>query len=150
MDHNDINVSTPIGQGVNGYLTDNWAIVSETEPKLYEIRPWGTYTILDNGAGYKVKKITMNVGASISRQFHNHRAENWVIITGVAKVEIVDEIATLYPNESVYILPGQVHKCTNVGSIPLNFIEVQTGQYLEEDDIVRLDTVSNKTFGDIL
>ena len=143
----DVTHCIPIGPGTNGYLNEDIYVSREpwdiSEKKLYEIRQWGNYTILDSGAGYKVKRIVMNTNKSISLQYHLHRAEHWIFIRGVAKVEIEGVETILYPSESVYISTGEKHQCTNIGTIPLEFIEVQTGEYLEEDDIVRLNEKSN-------
>lgn len=111
-------------------------------------REWGNYTVLEDAIGYKVKIININPGKSISKQFHNHRSEHWAIVQGIAQIEIDDEEFFLTPNESIYISIRQVHKCTNPGILQLKFIEVQVGQYTEEDDIIRLD--DNKKFGSIL
>jgi mannose-6-phosphate isomerase-like protein (cupin superfamily) len=142
-----IDAHTIIGPGQFGYGKQGCKH-DDTIARKHEIRSWGTYTILDDCTGYKVKKITMNIDSSISLQYHLHRAEHWIFIAGVAKAEIGDEEMIMHSNESVYIPAGIVHRCTNIGKIPLQFIEVQTGEFLEESDIVRLTTY--KQFGDIL
>ena len=143
MKKDDLKEHILIGPGPNGYLHEPTYISAEdwdiSEAKLYEIRSWGTYTVLDSGDRYKVKKITINVGEAISLQYHLHRAEHWIFTQGAAEVDIEGSKRTMYPNESIYIKAGERHKCTNIGAIPLEFIEVQTGEYLEEDDIVRIE-----------
>lgn len=100
-------------------------------------RPWGTYVVLESGARYKVKKIVVNPGHRLSLQRHLHRSEHWVIIRGTAKVSVADKELLVHENESIYINAGDKHRLENPGKIPLELIEVQTGEYLEEDDIER-------------
>lgn len=102
-------------------------------------RPWGDYQLLDNGARYQVKRIVVKKGARLSLQYHNHRAEHWVVVRGTAKVTIGDQVKTLHENESIYIPIGTMHRLENPGKIDLELIEVQTGSYLGEDDIVRVE-----------
>lgn len=102
-------------------------------------RPWGCYDVVTLGDGYKVKKICVNEGASLSLQRHQHRAEHWVVVSGLARVTCGDDVYLVHQNESTYISPKQMHKLENPGDEPLVIIEVQTGDYLEEDDIERLD-----------
>ena len=101
-------------------------------------RPWGKYDSIDNGERYQVKRITVNPGAKLSVQMHHHRAEHWIVVTGTAKVTNGEKIYLVTENESTYIPIGQVHALENPGVIPLEMIEVQSGSYLGEDDIVRL------------
>ncbi|MCX2780152.1 mannose-1-phosphate guanylyltransferase/mannose-6-phosphate isomerase [Microbulbifer thermotolerans] len=100
-------------------------------------RPWGHYDSIDFGPRDQVKRITVKPGAKLSVQMHHHRAEHWIVVSGTAKVTIGDETKLLSENESVYIPIGKVHSLENPGRIPLEMIEVQTGSYLGEDDIVR-------------
>ena len=100
-------------------------------------RPWGSYDSIDNGGRFKVKRITVKPGEKLSVQMHHHRAEHWVVVSGTANVTIGDETQMLTENESVYIPIGKVHALENPGKIPLELIEVQSGAYLGEDDIVR-------------
>jgi len=100
-------------------------------------RPWGSYDSIDNGGRFKVKRITVKPGEKLSVQMHHHRAEHWVVVSGTASVTIGDETQMLTENESVYIPIGAVHALENPGKIPLELIEVQSGAYLGEDDIVR-------------
>ncbi len=108
-------------------------------PRVF--RPWGSYESLAVGARFQVKRITVNPGAQLSLQMHYHRAEHWVIVSGTAEVTN-GEISRLYTeNQSTYIPLGTVHRLKNPGTIPLEIIEIQSGSYLGEDDIVRLDDV---------
>lgn len=102
-------------------------------------RPWGNYQSLDSGARYQVKRIVVKTGGRLSLQYHNHRAEHWVVVRGTAKVTIGDTVTTLHENQSVYIPMGTPHRLENPGKIDLELIEVQTGSYLGEDDIVRIE-----------
>ena len=104
-------------------------------------RPWGSYEGIDFGSRFQVKRITVKPGASLSLQMHYHRAEHWVVVSGTAKVTRGNEEIILAENQSTYIPLGVVHRLENPGSIPLEMIEVQSGSYLGEDDIVRLDDV---------
>lgn len=102
-------------------------------------RPWGSYDAVDRGEHFQVKRITVKPGAKLSLQKHNHRAEHWVIVSGTALVTLGEEQKTLKKNESVYIPVGMKHRLENRGSTPLEMIEVQSGDYLGEDDIVRFE-----------
>jgi mannose-1-phosphate guanylyltransferase/mannose-6-phosphate isomerase len=104
-------------------------------------RPWGNYQSLDRGARYQVKRIVVNPGGRLSLQRHKHRAEHWVVVSGAATVTVNDDVRTLRENESAYIPLGAVHRLENLGDTPLELIEVQSGSYLGEDDIERLDDV---------
>ena len=103
--------------------------------KVY--RPWGSYTILEEGPGFKIKAIEVKSGASLSLQKHQHRSEHWVVISGTAEVTNCDTMITLQPNESTFIPAGFTHRLHNPEIFPLTLIEVQTGDYLGEDDIIR-------------
>jgi mannose-1-phosphate guanylyltransferase len=100
-------------------------------------RPWGKYDSIDNGERYQVKRITVKPGEKLSVQMHHHRAEHWIVVSGTALVNRGDEEILLTENQSVYIPLGTVHALENPGKIPLELIEVQSGSYLGEDDIVR-------------
>jgi mannose-1-phosphate guanylyltransferase/mannose-6-phosphate isomerase len=102
-------------------------------------RPWGSYRGLARGAKFQVKELNIDAGAAISLQYHNHRSEHWVVVKGTAEVTRGDEVFDLQENESTFISPGQRHRLANRGSATLTIIEVQCGDYLEEDDIVRLE-----------
>ena len=100
-------------------------------------RPWGSYDSIDEGDRFKVKRITVKPGEKLSVQMHHHRAEHWVVVSGTANVTVNDDTTMLTENESIYIPIGAVHALENPGKIPLELIEVQSGAYLGEDDIVR-------------
>lgn len=104
-------------------------------------RPWGAYECIDQDARFQVKRITVNPGASLSLQLHHHRSEHWIVVQGTARVTCGDKIFLMSENESTYIPLGEKHRLENAGKIPLELIEVQTGAYLGEDDIVRFDDV---------
>lgn len=110
-------------------------------PRLHRTshRPWGTYTVLEEGPGYKIKRIQVEPGRSLSLQKHYHRNEHWIVVSGTAQVRVGDDEFLVRPNESTYIRMGDVHRLQNPGTIALVMIEVQTGSYLGEDDIVRMD-----------
>jgi mannose-1-phosphate guanylyltransferase len=103
--------------------------------KVY--RPWGYYDTVDSGKGFKVKRILVNPGAKISLQKHLHRAEHWIIVTGVAKITCGKKMYQLKESESTYIPKGEIHRIENLENSPLEVIEIQTGDYLGEDDIIR-------------
>ncbi|XQW85871.1 mannose-1-phosphate guanylyltransferase/mannose-6-phosphate isomerase [Thalassotalea piscium] len=107
-------------------------------------RPWGCYDSIDNGERYQVKRITVKPGASLSLQMHHHRAEHWVVVCGVALVQIGENKQLITENQSVYIPIGVKHRLTNPEEYPLEIIEVQTGSYLNEDDIVRFEDCYNR------
>ena len=102
-------------------------------------RPWGWYDSVDEGERFKVKRIQVKPGASLSLQMHHHRAEHWVVVKGVAEITNGDQVIILKENQSTFIPQGQTHRLANPGSEPLEIIEVQSGSYLGEDDIVRFD-----------
>jgi mannose-1-phosphate guanylyltransferase/mannose-6-phosphate isomerase len=104
-------------------------------------RPWGCYTVLGEGPGYKMKKIVVNPEERLSLQLHYHRSEHWIVIGGTARVTVADEVKMVHENESVFIPMSTKHCLENPGKIPLEMIEVQNGKYLEEDDIVRFDDI---------
>lgn len=104
-------------------------------------RPWGSYTILENGDRYKIKRIVVNKGAKLSLQMHHHRSEHWVVIKGTAKVTLGEEIKYVHENESIYIPKSALHRIENPGKVPLEIIEVQNGEYVDEDDITRVEDV---------
>lgn len=102
-------------------------------------RPWGKYDSVDNGERFQVKRITVNPGAKLSVQMHHHRAEHWIVVSGTAKVTLDEKTVLLSENQSTYIPIGVVHALENPGKLPLEMIEVQSGSYLGEDDIVRFE-----------
>jgi mannose-1-phosphate guanylyltransferase/mannose-6-phosphate isomerase len=101
-------------------------------------RPWGAYDCVDAGARFQVKRIVVKPGGSLSLQIHHHRAEHWIVVSGTAEVTNGQSVMLLTENQSTYIPVGQAHRLTNPGKMPLEIIEVQSGSYLGEDDIVRL------------
>lgn len=105
--------------------------------KVY--RPWGSYDSVDGGQRYQVKRITVKPGAKLSLQMHYHRAEHWIVVKGTAEVTCGEKVVLLTENQSTYIPLGELHRLANPGAIPLEIIEVQSGSYLGEDDIVRFD-----------
>lgn len=112
-----------------------------TEPVTHRKvhRPWGNYDSIDCGERFQVKRIVVNPGASLSMQMHHHRAEHWIVVTGTAQVTRGDEVFILSENQSTYIPLGTMHRLKNPGIVPLEIIEVQSGIYLGEDDIVRFE-----------
>lgn len=102
-------------------------------------RPWGWYDSIDHGPRFQVKRILVKPGAALSLQMHHHRAEHWIVVSGTAEVTVGDKIILLGENQSTYIPLGQTHRLANPGKVPLEIIEVQSGGYLGEDDIVRFD-----------
>jgi mannose-1-phosphate guanylyltransferase/mannose-6-phosphate isomerase len=107
-------------------------------------RPWGDYEGIDNGARYQVKRLTVKPGAQLSLQMHHHRAEHWIVVKGTARVTRGEDVFILSENESTYIPLGTKHRLENPGTIPLEIIEVQSGSYLGEDDIVRFQDVYDR------
>jgi mannose-1-phosphate guanylyltransferase / mannose-6-phosphate isomerase len=102
-------------------------------------RPWGWYDSIDAGARFQVKRIMVNPGASLSLQMHHHRAEHWIVVSGTAEVTTGEKKVLLTENQSTYIPLGETHRLANPGMLPLEIIEVQSGSYLGEDDIVRFE-----------
>ncbi|GAB4530629.1 MAG: cupin domain-containing protein [Pleurocapsa sp.] len=102
-----------------------------------EIRPWGSFTTLEEGKGYKIKRIEVNPGHRLSLQMHHHRSEHWIVVSGTAKVICGDEEKIISSNQSTYVPQCTAHRLENPGVIKLILIEVQNGQYLGEDDIIR-------------
>jgi mannose-1-phosphate guanylyltransferase / mannose-6-phosphate isomerase len=110
-----------------------------TEDHLKVHRPWGSYQSVDNGARHQVKRITVKPGGRLSLQKHHHRSEHWIVVRGTAQVTVNDLVKTVHENESIYIPIGAVHRLENPGKILLELIEVQTGSYFGEDDIIRIE-----------
>ncbi|HEX2578834.1 MAG TPA: mannose-1-phosphate guanylyltransferase/mannose-6-phosphate isomerase [Rhabdochlamydiaceae bacterium] len=113
----------------------------ETKDHLTAHRPWGYYKVLESGPRYKVKRILVDPGQVLSLQMHYHRSEHWVVIKGAAKVTIGDTVQMVNENQSIYVPKGTHHRMENPGKVPLELIEVQVGEYLGEDDIVRFEDV---------
>jgi len=113
----------------------------ESEEHVTTHRPWGSYTILETGSRYKIKKILVNPCEKLSMQMHHHRSEHWVVVKGSAKVTIGNKETFVHENESVYVPKSTMHRLENPGKVPLEIIEVQNGEYTGEDDIVRCDDI---------
>ena len=111
-------------------------------------RPWGSYDAVDIGERYQVKRLTVKPGESLSLQMHHHRAEHWIVVSGTARVTNGEEIFLLSENQSTYIPVGATHRLENPGTIPLEIIEVRSGSYLGEDDIVRFEDAYNRAEGE--
>ena len=112
---------------------------AEDYPRFH--RPWGWYETLGLGDRFQVKRIMVKPGGILSLQSHVHRAEHWVVVAGTARVTVGEEVQLLSENQSVYVPLGAVHRMENPGKVPMYLIEVQTGSYLGEDDIVRFEDV---------
>jgi mannose-6-phosphate isomerase len=108
-------------------------------------RPWGSYLVLDESSSYKIKRIEVLPGQRLSLQKHHHRSEHWIVVSGTALVTCGDQQQVINVNESTFIPIGQNHRLENPGKIPLVIIEVQSGEYLGEDDIVRFDDDYNRS-----
>uniref|UniRef100_Q3AT84 mannose-1-phosphate guanylyltransferase n=1 Tax=Chlorobium chlorochromatii (strain CaD3) TaxID=340177 RepID=Q3AT84_CHLCH len=122
-------------------LVDELKVLERDETQLHRCvyRPWGTYETVDFADRFKVKRITVKPGAALSLQKHHHRAEHWIVVKGTAHVTLEDKVVVLQENQSTYIPVGAFHRLENHGNEPLELIEVQSGSYLGEDDIVRVD-----------
>lgn len=114
-------------------------VATLTRVHLTEHRPWGSFTELERGERYRIKRITVLPGESLSLQMHHHRSEHWIVVKGTAKVTIGDRVTYVHENESIYVPKTTPHRLENPGKIPLEIIEVQVGEYVEEDDIVRFE-----------
>ena len=112
---------------------------SSVEENQVGVRPWGSYEAIERGHRYKVKHITVKPGAKLSVQMHYHRAEHWIVVSGTALVRNGDQELLLGENQSTFIPLGTIHALENPGKVPLELIEVQSGPYLEEDDIIRFE-----------
>ncbi len=111
----------------------------QVQEHVTSYRPWGSFTLLEKDLRYKIKKITVTPGASLSLQMHHHRSEHWIVVKGTAKVKIADKEFFVHENESIYVPKSTLHRLENPGKIPLEIIEVQVGEYVEEDDIKRFE-----------
>lgn len=118
---------------------------AEAAEHIRNHRPWGWYQTMDLGERHRVKRIVVKPGAKLSLQKHHHRAEHWVVVRGTAEVTCDGKVTILHENESVYLPIGSVHRLANPGRIPVEIIEVQTGTYLEEDDIIRIEDEFGRT-----
>lgn len=132
-------------QGVKE-IVNQLALTKRDEKNLHRKvhRPWGWYDSVDEGERFKVKRIQVKPGASLSLQMHHHRAEHWIVVKGTAEITNGDRVITLHENQSTFIPQGQKHRLSNPGTAPLEIIEVQSGSYLGEDDIVRFEDIYNR------
>ena len=129
-------------------LGENVAIATSGREALTHVtvsRPWGKYTVLEERPGYKLKRIEVRPGGRLSLQSHEHRAEHWVVVSGVATVTIDGKVSTLERNQGTVVPLGSRHRLENRGTEPLQLIEVQVGDSVEEDDIKRYDDVYGRT-----
>jgi len=133
-------VNRNCGQDVK-HVVNQLQKAGRTEQTLHRLvhRPWGWYDSIDSGSRFQVKRILVKPGAKLSLQMHHHRAEHWIVVRGTAEVTNGDQVILLTENQSTYIPLGQAHRLANPGKVPLEIIEVQSGSYLGEDDIVRFD-----------
>lgn len=104
-----------------------------------EARPWGSFTVLESGPGYKIKRVEVNPGERLSLQMHYHRSEHWIVVSGTARVTCGDNATLVHANQSTYVPACETHRLENPGVIPLVLIEVQNGEYLNEQDVKRFD-----------
>jgi mannose-1-phosphate guanylyltransferase/mannose-6-phosphate isomerase len=116
-----------------------------TEDHIKVHRPWGSYQSVDNGDRHQVKRIIVKPGGRLSLQKHHHRSEHWIVVRGAARVTVNELVKTVHENESIYIPIGAVHRLENPGKISLELIEVQTGSYFGEDDIIRIEDDYQRT-----
>jgi mannose-1-phosphate guanylyltransferase/mannose-6-phosphate isomerase len=128
-------------------IVDQLKAAGRTEHDLHRVvrRPWGSYDSLESGDRFQVKRIVVKPGAALSLQMHHHRAEHWIVVKGVAEVTCDDKVFLLAENQSTYLPLGSRHRLRNPGKVPVELIEVQSGAYLGEDDIVRFDDVYGRT-----
>jgi len=131
-------------KGMSSQLKEIVAQLKTDDSPLHHIhqtahRPWGTYTVLEDTQGYKIKRIVVKPGKRLSLQKHFHRNEHWIVVSGTATVTVGDEIKLIRPNESTYIKMGELHRLANEGIIPVVLIEAQVGEYTGEDDIIRIE-----------
>ncbi|MGP1579450.1 MAG: mannose-1-phosphate guanylyltransferase/mannose-6-phosphate isomerase [Wolinella sp.] len=131
-------------KGTSQQVKEVVARLKREKPELVHVhrsvhRPWGSYTVLEEAQGYKIKRIVVKPHGRLSLQKHHHRNEHWIVVSGIAHVTIGERSFLLRPNESTYIKMGEVHRLENRGKIPLVLIEAQVGEYLGEDDIIRIE-----------
>ncbi|WP_326522192.1 phosphomannose isomerase type II C-terminal cupin domain [Leptothoe sp. PORK10 BA2] len=115
---------------------DSISTITNNSP-MSDTRPWGSFTVLEEGKGYKIKRIEVKPGHRLSLQMHHHRSEHWIVVSGTAKVFCGEQEILLCTNQSTYVPACTAHRLENSGVIPLVLIEVQNGEYLGEDDIIR-------------
>lgn len=117
---------------------------TEVEDHVTIYRPWGSYTVLEDGLRYKIKRIVVNPNEKLSLQMHYHRSEHWVVVKGTAKVLVGDKEMHIHENESAYVPKSTLHRLENPGKVPLEIIEVQNGEYVGEDDITRIEDIYDR------
>ncbi len=128
--------STELAKAQDGKLTLPTDLTSQGIAAT-ELRPWGSFTVLEEGRGYKIKRIEVKPGHRLSLQMHHHRSEHWIVVSGTAKVVCGEQELILASNQSTYVPQCTAHRLENPGVINLILIEVQNGEYLGEDDIIR-------------
>ncbi|XHR82600.1 MAG: phosphomannose isomerase type II C-terminal cupin domain [Gloeotrichia echinulata GP01] len=121
------------------------SVVTNRGVAATELRPWGSFTVLEEGRGYKIKRIEVKPGHRLSLQMHHHRSEHWIVVSGTAKVVCGENEVLLNNNQSTYVPQCTAHRLENPGVIPLVLIEVQNGEYLGEDDIIRYQDDYSRT-----
>lgn len=121
------------------------SVVTSKGVAATELRPWGSFTVLEEGRGYKIKRIEVKPGHRLSLQMHHHRSEHWIVVSGTARVVCGDKEVLLNNNQSTYVPQCTAHRLENPGVIPLVLIEVQNGEYLGEDDIIRYQDDYSRT-----
>ena len=124
------------------YLKHKNLVQAEIYPKDH--RPWGWFETLVSGTRFQVKKIFVNIGASLSLQSHKYRSEHWIVVEGIARVTIESNVKILKEGQSIYVPVGSIHRLQNNAKIPLIVIEIQTGSYLGEDDIKRFEDIYSR------
>lgn len=138
----DMNRAQDVRQAVSALKAKG---ARQAESFLRDHRPWGWFETLVMGERFQVKRIVVHPGASLSLQSHVHRSEHWIVVSGTAKVTVDDKVSLVTENQSIYVPLGAVHRMENPGKVPMTLIEVQTGIYLGEDDIIRYDDVYART-----
>jgi len=129
--NSDNHSSSSISEALKGVASVEQSVAAT------ELRPWGSFTVLEEGRGYKIKRIEVKPGHRLSLQMHHHRSEHWIVVSGTARVTCNEKDTLLSSNQSTYVPPCSSHRLENPGVLPLILIEVQNGEYLGEDDIVR-------------
>jgi mannose-1-phosphate guanylyltransferase / mannose-6-phosphate isomerase len=114
-------------------------LISSMISQNQEERPWGSYIVLEEATGYKIKRVTVQPGHQLSLQLHHYRSEHWIVVSGFAEVDLNNSIQMVRKGESMFVPSGVKHRLKNPGIIPLEVLEVQIGEYLGEDDIVRFE-----------
>ena len=143
IDTDDALLVVNLEQSQNVKRVVDWLDENNRSERLHHrqvFRPWGSYDLIDEGERYRVNRIEVKPGARISMQMHHHRAEHWVVVRGTAEVTKGKEITLLTENQSTYIPLGVQHSIRNPGKLPLYLVEVQSGSYFGDDDVIRVET----------